>query len=339
MFIPIESVINFLVDEGLGPYKIAKSDPDNWRLQINEPSMWGTNDKKWRCGIGIKQIEDEKVVVYNGFKAAALYGSDYHGNFFKFVKMIKGFNSLDQAKQYFIGKYLVGVDVKEFTNKSKSTRKCLFVSERPRFEVNIPDKFEKLDAKKHVEYINYLISRGVSEERARKAKLFVNDDEKRIVFPVYEDGFLVFYAGRDITGKNPIPWKKSFGEDVHPVWNLDNLSTTATVFEACFDAIQMPNGISLFGVGTETQFKKILALKLNKVILVFDNDIAGRNARFKWAEWLTAHNQPGVYVFDYTGLKEKDFGTLAEKKIDFNFKERIHFWDYRAKLLFKLGKI
>jgi len=338
MFIPLDAVVNFIADENLGPYKIAKSDPEAWRIQINEPPSWGTNDRKWRCGIGVKQVDDKKIVVFNGFKAAALYGSDYHGEFFKFVKMVMHLNSVKEAKQWFIGRYMVGVDIKEMLGNSKP--RCLFVSERAEVsDINIPDTFEKFNAKVHTEYADYLRARKVPEDRIKKTVLFVNKEENRIIFPVYEDGNLIFYAGRDIKNKSPLLWKKSRGENVFPIWNLDNLSTTCAVFEACFDAIQRPNGVAMFGVGTEEQFKKILAKKLNKVILVFDNDDAGRNARWKWAEWLTEHNQPGVYVFDYKGLNEKDFGTLAEKGIKFDFKERIHFWDYKAKLLWKLKKI
>ena len=337
MYIPIQAVIDFITDENLGPYKISKSDPEAWRLQINEPQSWGTNDKKWRCGIGIKNIDEQKVVVFNGFKAAALYGVEYHGIFFKFVKLVKGFTSIHDAREYFLNKYLTGQDIHllmgEYKQKDNNN-----ISES-KTAVNVPDKFERFDSDIHKDYVDYLHKRGVSEKRIQSAKLFVNAEEQRLVFPVYEDGSLIFYSGRDITNKSPLKWKKSFGDDVHPIWNIDSLSTTAVVFEACFDAIHFNNGIALFGVGTESQFRKLLKLKLNKIILVFDNDKAGRNARLKWAEWLTEHNQQGVYIYDYSGIPVKDFGMMAEQKIPFELKERMKFWDYRAKLLYKMEKI
>jgi len=334
MLIPIEPVINFIVDEGLGPYKITRSDPEMWRIQIHEPSAWGTNDRKWRCGIGVKIVEDKKIVVYNGFKAVALYGADYHGSFFKFIKLIKCLESISEAKQYFFSKYLIGTDIHALTEEYTS-----YEVKKTTPSVFIPDDFERLDFEKHTEYVEYLLKRGVAEERIQKTKLFINDKEKRIVFPVYEDGELLFYTGRDVSGKNPIPWKKSFGDNKHPVWNLDVVNNIAYVFEACFDAINVKGGIALFGIGTETQMKKILRARLNKVILVFDNDQAGRNARLRWAEWLTSHMQSGVYVYNYLNIKEKDFGLMAQNKVDFQLKERIVFWDYRAKLLMKMGKI
>lgn len=335
MLIPLENVLNFITDENLGPYKIVKNDPENWRIQINEPSSWGTNDRKWRCGIGVKRIEDKKIVVFNGFKAAALYGSDYHGGFFKFVKMAMNFNSVYEAKQWFISHYWNSVDISQIVNKKPSEVE----QKLPSLGIDIPNKFERFNPKVHLEYADYLRSRKVPEKRIKKTTLFVNKDENRIIFPVYQDGNLIFYTGRDITNRSPLLWKKSKGENVFPIWNLDELNTICVVFEACFDAIQHPNGIAMFGVGTETQFKKILAKKFNKVVLVFDNDIAGRRARLKWAEWLSEHNQPGVYIFDYAGLDGKDFSTLVEKEIEFDFSERIHFWNYRTKLLFKMRKI
>lgn len=334
MLIPIESVINFITDEGLGPYKITRSDPENWRIQINEPSAWGTNDKKWRCGIGVKQIEDEKMIVFNGFKAVAMLGPDYQGSFFKFVKLIKDTGSVNVAKQYFMSTYMKGINITELT--SDGHKQQIKVVNK---DIQIPDNFEKLDIKKHKEYVDYLLERKIDLDIIKKTKIYVNEDEKRIEFPVYENSNLIFFSGRDITGINPIRWKKSSGNERQPIWNYDGITTTAYVFEGVFDAINVSGGVALFGIGTESQMKKLLRLKLNKIVLIFDNDLPGRNARWRWAEWLTSKMQKGVHVYNFSGIKEKDFGSMKEHEVPFDIKDRIVFWDYRAKLLFKMGKI
>jgi hypothetical protein len=335
--VTLEAVLEFLQDENLGPYKV-KHKGDKWSVNFNEPAEWGTADSRGRCGIGIKEIKGVQVVVFNGFKAHALYGEDYKGDIFKFVKLIKGFSTWTEAKDYFTEKYLLQRDITEVLSSSKKS-----YNQEPKVKstCDFPLRFERFDKEKHQPYYEYLVKeRKISPKKIDKLKLFVDPEQKRVIFPVYENGELIFYSGRDITGMNIVPWLKSKGEGVYPIWNLENvLGTTVSVFEGIGDAIYLSNGVALFGVGSEEHFKKILRRCFTKIILIFDNDTAGRRAKIKWAQWLSDHNHPGVYIYDFSGIKVKDFGKMAELGIDFEVSERIFPWTYKTEMMCRMGKI
>jgi len=132
----------------------------------------------------------------------------------------------------------------------------------------------------------------------------------------------------------------SKGEDVFPVWNLENvLGTTVSVFEGIGDAIYLSNGVALFGVGSEEHFKKILRRCFTKIILIFDNDTAGKRAKIQWAKWLSDNGHNAVYIYDYSGITVKDFGKMAENGIDFEINQRIFPWTYKTEMMVKMGRI
>lgn len=331
--VTLESVIEFIQDEGLGPHKV-KHRGEKWTININEPSSWGTCDKKFRCGISTKVIQDKEIVVFNGFKAAANIGSEYKGDFFNFVKLVKGFDNRETAKNYFTEKYLLNQNIQQFFDQEKNIKLASPVY------CNFPDHFERFDKIEHQEYYKYLINkRKIDEKRIDKLKLFVDVLQKRIVFPVYENGDLIFYAGRDITGRSLMPWLKSEGEEVYPVWNLENIvGSTVTVFEGIGDAVHVSNGVALFGIGSEEQLLKIKKKCFSKIILIFDNDTAGWAAKSRWADFLSDYNQ-NVYVYDYSGITEKDFGKMKENGVLFEINKRIFPWTDKTKMLMRMGRL
>jgi len=340
--ITMDAVINFLEDEGLGPIRIKKKDTYDFELAINEPSMWGTSDHKMRCGIGTKDIEQEdgsirKQVLFHAFKALATLGAEYSGHWYKFVKNIKGFDTFNEAKNYFLENYLLHEAKINLDEDAQVTYKP------PKQKVVFKDHFEKIDPKdpKHRPYLKYMINRGVQLHGITNNRIFVDQEDKRIIFPVYEHNNLVFYTGRDITGNAILRWKKSDNsKGVHPIWNLDKIeSNILLVFEGIFDAIHFHNGIALLGIGSEKQFKKILGKGFSKIILIFDNDIAGREARYKWAEWLAKRNYERVFIYDFGGIEEKDFASMFENGIDPEISLRTFHWDYKTKVKFQLGEI
>ncbi len=340
MIVPLDAITDFLTDEGLGPYKIKKNFPDNYTLTINEPPEWGTNDKRGRCGFFVKEIKGNKMTLFNAFKAAAHYGDDYHGDFFKFVKLVKNFDSIKKAKNYFVKKYLAHKNIEcDFTSDQSHDENIPKVSE----SIDLPMHFEKFDVSntEHKPYLEYLeIKRKIPLDIIQKTKLFVDKKDKRIIFPVYEDEQLIFYGGRDITGINPIPWLKSKGEERYPIWNLENIiGNVIIVFEAVADAIYFSHGVALFGVGSEEQLKKILKKNFSKIILVFDNDEPGRKAKVRWAEWLKSHGQNGVYIYNYYGINQKDFGKMSECGVPFDIGKRIIPWNFATETNLKMGKL
>lgn len=130
--------------------------------------------------------------------------------------------------------------------------------------------------------LNYLISRGVSEELAKQKSLMYTVGE--IVFPYYEYGELVYWQSRSVLSKSfnfPPNTNKAdflFGfDDVEPC-------TEIIVCESIFNALSLgENAVATGGASfsnTGLQVKKIKALGPQKVILAPDNDDAGLKSLF-----------------------------------------------------------
>jgi len=130
--------------------------------------------------------------------------------------------------------------------------------------------------------LNYLISRGVSEELAKQKSLMFTVGE--IVFPYYEYGELVYWQSRSVLSKSfnfPPNTSKAdflFGfDDVEPC-------TEIIVCESIFNALSLgENAVATGGASLSSsglQVKKIKALGPQRVILAPDNDDAGLKSLF-----------------------------------------------------------
>ena len=96
------------------------------------------------------------------------------------------------------------------------------------------------------------------------------------------------------------------------------------IVEGVFDAIRLHsigvrNAVAIFGTElSDKQIKKILWLrkraKLQKVILAFDNDEAGKKAVLKNLKKLFAMGFEGVYNLSYKDIKEKDIDELISNR-------------------------
>ena len=67
-----------------------------------------------------------------------------------------------------------------------------------------------------------------------------------------------------------------------------------------------------------------------------DNDEPGRLAKIKIAEDLR-HYHDNVYIYNYKGIKEKDFGEIMQNKEGKFEESRVIKWDYATKVKLKLG--
>lgn len=342
MRITIESVLDFLADENLGPVKIKNEDEENnWRIQINEPSVFGTNDKKFRCGISPRYFEDDDkhVVCFNSFKAVGKYGNDYKGDWFNFVKLVKNFSNWREAKDWFELTY--GLTGSDLLSSSKYVMKVQ--KHEPNKDVKFPDHYKKLrtDLKSHKPYIDYLKKRKIPDEKIETSRLFVDAQQQRLIFPVYENNKLVFFNGRAI-GYNPIRWIKSEVDDVYPIWNLDQVNGESIyLFEGIFDAMMVNNGVALFGTFLNpSMLEKIKQKNYSKIIVVLDNDKVGQTNKIKMAQAL-ADEQLNVFIYNYQGIHEtyKDFNEMKIANIPLELSKRVLPFDFKVQAQVKLGKI
>lgn len=330
MQLPINSVLKFLNDEGLDhPIKIDKDDDYDYQIQINEPFV---SDTRLRCGITgsvtFAKLDGKKHTAFKCFKSVGNYGGEYQGSFFKFVKLVKNFSGVKEAKFYFLKNYL---NIETLFNPPSSFEKK---KEEKNINLELPSNSEIFNKEKHEEYYRYLLNRGLSDDKIAKIKIFIQRDERRIIFPIYEYGNLVFYAKRAID-KNPMPWSNIKAQNVYPIYNFDNVGYTVEIFEGIFDSLKRKNGIALLGLGNMSQMQKILQQNFYKIILVMDNDIYGHKAKLSWAKYLTRKGHDNVYIFDYSGIDKKDFGEL-ENFTEKEFLQRVYYYnDLKTKMRFK----
>jgi len=328
MIIALENVIDFLDDEGIGnPKKTKIYDELDWKIMINEP--W-ENDTKMRCGIISKNENGKQKLFFNSFKAVAVMGDEYRGDFFKFVKIIKGLESIKDAKFYFLKKYILKDNIQNIKDVVLDTT-LLYEEKKYTLEdeskaISFPEHFRRIN-KEDKDYIKYLFKRGLSISDIKKYKIFIDDKQNRVIFPTYYNGNLEFWSGRSIKDNIVLPWLHSTSTnniEIYPIWNLDNVNgESISLFEGIFDAAQIFNGVALIGVKWNKIIReKILNKKYIRINVIMDNDIAGKKAKIKIAEDLLKHHN-NIYIYNYKNISQKDFSEMKEKKIDFELNNRL----------------
>jgi len=335
-----DMVIQFLQDEGLGSsIKTRNLNTDHWKINFNEP--W-YEDTERRCGIF--QVTNKKTgnlqVFFNSFRSVALYGDDYKGSFWKFVKLIKQFETTAEAQNWFIEKYLLNINLNETLS---NVQDYIVVRDKNTKKLYFPEVFEHLTLdKKHELYYTYLMKRCVTLEQINTLKIFINDLDKRIIFPIYENGDLIFYTGRSVMPNSPLPWKKAYGENIYPIWNLENINgDIVNIFEAIFDAIVIPGGVAILGSETyinESIIQKLLAKKFMRINIFFDHDLAGRRAKVKLATELSRYHN-NVWIYDFKGIEYKDFNLMKQNGVDFELETRLHKWSIKTEIMCTLKEI
>ncbi|RLI66853.1 MAG: hypothetical protein DRO67_00320 [Candidatus Asgardarchaeum californiense] len=100
----------------------------------------------------------------------------------------------------------------------------------------------------------------------------------RIVIPVYQNGVIVTYVGRDVTNKAPLKYKNlPERNSVLPVketiFNIDNVHEKAIICEGPFDAMRFgAHGVCTWGLQFTSRQTNILAKRLKHAFIMFDSD-------------------------------------------------------------------
>lgn len=337
----LKHILNFLDDEGLGPLKTFGEDTQKWKIVFNEPWI---PDSKMRCAITKiypKWSNDKGVIVFNSYKATALLGDGYKGLFWKFVCLIKGIEGIKPAKRWFIMKYMLhDTDTKKLLDIANTTTKH-HTEDSKSTDIIFPEEFERLDPKNstHLKFVNYLSLRRIPKWRWNDMKIFVDKKDSRIVFPTYDNGKMIFYTKRSIKKNSVVPWISYKSQDwTYPIWNLDNVDgETVVLFEAVFDAAMVHNGVAILGASNTAEeiVDKILKKNFVKIIVAMDNDDAGEKSRLKIAEAL-GRKHSNVWIYDYEGIKEKDFNNMVMNDIEINMGKKIIRYGIKSQLAKKM---
>ncbi len=171
----------------------------------------------------------------------------------------------------------------------------------------------------HIRYIedrNYDINHLVKNYNIHFGG-YTGDFKYRIVIPVYLQGKLVSYLGRDISNMSYLKYKNLREQDsVLPVketvYNIDNVTDEAIICEGVFDSWRFGfNAVALFGL-VYTQKQVRMLGKLKKAYICFDNEPQAQAAAEILAEELIWQ---GVKV-EILLIDTKDPGEMSSEEAD-----------------------
>jgi hypothetical protein len=310
-----QQIEQFLIDEGFSDYKERT---EKGEFLINSPFV---RDLKKKLGISYS-----KGGVWNCFK------SGNHGSWWSFVRIIKGFDSNKESQIWFLRNYFTMDQIKL---NLLISGKQIEVPEVEEKDPQFGDYILPLNFNKDQIYINYLKKRYFNEDILKDLRVFVDHKDKRVVFPVYENNKLIFYAARAINPDNPIRWLNSKGTSFHPIWNLENVRDEIWIFEGIFDAVRMwPKGVAIFGLNMhDEQIKKILDKNPYKIVVVLDDDSYGFMAKKRVADrFASLHSNVWVHIMKDDRFK--DFGEMDIVEPNLNLIK----WDNSGKLMWEVYK-
>jgi hypothetical protein len=279
-----------------------------------------TGDSKFKCGISWKK----NPPVFNCFKTGT------KGNFITFVRLLEGMETSREAIIYLFKNYMSKEEIINFSGSFFGEVK-IEKQEKIKEKLAFSDEYQKIKIDENDKYYQYLRKRNFNDDMIKKTNIFFSEIEKRVIFPVYENSELVFYAKRAIDS-HPLRWINSTSHNVDPVWNLENVGETIYIFEGIFDAVRMwPNGVSIFGKSlSDGQINKIIKKKFHKIVVILDNDSYGRESQEKIAERL-AERHKNVWINLWREEDKKDLSEMDS--IDLNLIK----FDLKGKLLKKLN--
>lgn len=304
----------YLLDKGID-YKVKEPKGE---FYICSPF---TGDSKYKCGISWKKSPP----VFNCFKTGT------KGNFITFVKLLEGMETSKEAIIFLFKNYMSKEDMIDFSNSFFGENKNnKFEQTKTKERLSFSDEYKKITVDDK-EYYQYLLNRKLNEDIISKSNIFISEIEKRVIFPVYENGELIFYAKRAIDN-HPLRWINSVSHGVDPIWNLENVGETVYLFEGIFDAVRMwPNGVSIFGKNlSDGQLNKLIKKKFHKIVVVLDNDSYGRESQEKIAEKISERHR-NVWINLWNENDKKDLSEMDNIKLD------LVKFDIKGKLLKKLN--
>ena len=158
------------------------------------------------------------------------------------------------------------------------------LNKKPEFEEYDLDMIERLNknVSTNSRAIEYYKSRNINKDSVEKYKLGYSEKQDMVTIPVYSpDGLCLGFVGRSIEGK---VFKNTPGlPKSKTLFNLQRAKRHDKVFvvESSFDAIRLEqvgvHAVATLGATISKEQRKLLKQYFNEVIVLGDNDEAGRN--------------------------------------------------------------
>lgn len=175
---------------------------------------------------------------------------------------------------------------------------------------------------KGTEPYNYLISRGIDDEKIEYYQLRLGKDQfsKRIIIPnkMFGQTWCDVFQARDYTGRNQPKYLNPAGIDKSKiVFNLHrqpNNPEELIIVEGCITAIcGGKNCVGMYGCHpSKSQIEQVLKLKPKNLICCLDNDEAGNNGTKQLIKDILSRNYKGKLY--YVNMpRGKDAADLGEK--------------------------
>lgn len=283
------NAIQFFEDFNI-PIPGGKNTTPGW-INIQCPFCTDTSN---HLGFNIKEN------YFNCWKCINDNGTGYHSIYDVIKKLVPNENI-----NYILKTYNFKTEITEKINKKKNKN----------IEIKLPG------GKLKSYHNNYLLDRGFNPNYLEtKYKLVgtnhLGDYKYRIIAPIYFQGKLVSYQGRDITGQSEQRYKacskdKEIIHHKHILYNLDNCKKDfVVVTEGITDVWRLgDNSCCTFGKGYRKE-QLLLLRKFKRVFVFFDPDEAGIRASRKLCNEL---DSIGIEAFQIS--HNTDPGEMTKKEV------------------------
>jgi DNA primase len=189
--------------------------------------------------------------------------------------------------------------------------------------INIQGTITKI--RESADAVQYLRRRGITFEVADSMQMAYMESgringtvyRKRLLLPIYDDGKLISVEGRDVTGNQPTKVLYPKDSSVNTLYDIDKLDLEKPLYvvEGLTDLAVLrtdpyfANSTAIFGAQV-TRRQSWLLNQVSNLILIPDNDKAGRNTTRKLTEELDRPFQ----ILDVPKLQDiKDIGDIPTK--------------------------
>ena len=215
------------------------------------------------------------------------------------------------------------------------------MEDKPKFEEFSTETLERLHADLAINKsaLEYLESRKINKDSMKYFSLGYSSSMNMIVTPVHSpDGMSIGIVGRSIEGKsfkNSTNLPKS--KTLFNIHRAKKIGDHVIIVESNFDAIRVhqagfPNVVATLGGFLSTEQQHLLNRHFNKITIMTDSDLAGRelgksiSSKLRMKDILWASYEYGkIYPHD-----SKDAGDMTDEEIKSCIKNAVSDIEYRS---------